>query len=339
MKHAIRNSKELCEALNLSLEAVQTSIDGESQFPVFVPLEFLRRMRRGDAHDPLLLQVLPRSEESVVDPDFNHDPVGDGQMERAPGLLHKYHGRVLLMVSGACGVHCRYCFRRHYPYATAPKSIERWLPALDYIRNDSSIHEVILSGGDPLTVVDEHLAQLVELCEAIPHLTRLRIHTRLPVVIPQRVDQNLCRWLEKTRLSKWVVLHINHPREIDDHLTEAISRLQRTGSTVLNQAVLLRGINDSVEVLESLCERLVDCGVLPYYLHQLDRVSGATHFETDRANGLAIMDELARRLPGYAVPKYVAEIAGEQSKSIISASVDDSSKVKTSVISTRIQAF
>ena len=331
MKRAIRNSKELCEALSLRLEAVQTSIEGESQFPVFVPLEFLHRMRTGDAFDPLLLQVLPRSEESVVDPDFDNDPVGDGQVERAPGLLHKYHGRVLLLVSGACGVHCRYCFRRHYPYATAPKSIERWLPALEYIRSDSSIHEVILSGGDPLTLVDEHLAALVELLDAIPHLTRLRIHTRLPVVIPQRVDQNLCRWLDRTRLSKWVVLHINHPQEIDADLGNAISRLQRTGATVLNQAVLLRGINDSVEVLESLCERLVDCGVLPYYLHQLDRVAGATHFETDRAKGLVIVDELARRLPGYAVPKYVVEMAGELSKSTIFASLADSPKDQKSL--------
>ena len=339
MKNAIRNSKELCEALSLNLESLQTSIDGELQFPVFVPLEFLRRMRQGDAQDPLLLQVLPRAEESIVDPAFEDDPVGDGNVEKAPGLLHKYHGRILLMISGVCGVHCRYCFRRHYPYATAPKSIERWLPALEYIRADSSIHEVILSGGDPLTVVDAYLEELVEHLDAIPHLTRLRIHTRLPVVIPQRVDQHLCRWLERTRLSKWIVLHINHPQEIDDHLTTAISRLQRTGAMVLNQAVLLRGINDSVAVLESLCERLVDCGVLPYYLHQLDRVSGATHFETDKAKGLSIVDELAKLLPGYAVPKYVIEISGEQSKSIVLATADDTSKVKTSPISTTTQAY
>ena len=339
MKHAIRNSKDLCEALSLSVEAVQTSLDGELQFPVFVPLEFLSRMRKGDADDPLLLQVLPREEESLKDPAFEFDPVGDVHFEKAPGLLHKYRGRVLMIVSGACGVHCRYCFRRHYPYATAPKSIERWLPALEYIQNDSSIHEVILSGGDPLTVVDEHLAALVELLDAIPHLTRLRIHTRLPVVIPQRVDQHLCRWLGKTRLSKWVVLHINHPQEIDSELVSAISRLQRTGATVLNQAVLLRGINDSVEHLASLCERLIDCGVLPYYLHQLDRVAGATHFEADRVTGLMILDELAKRLPGYAVPKYVVEVAGEPSKSMILAAELDPPNISTCSISTKIPAI
>ena len=318
MKWAIRSSTELCSALNLDINEVKLSVDGETQFPVFVPLEFLCRMNRNDANDPLLLQVLPRTEESAIDSNFEFDPVGDSKVENAPGLLHKYVGRVLLIVSGVCGVHCRYCFRRHYPYSSAPKSIERWLPALEYLQNDSSIHEVILSGGDPLTVVDEHLAQLVDRLDAIPHLRRLRIHTRLPVVIPQRVDQSLCDWLEATRLSKWIVLHINHTQELDASLVQAISRLQKTGALVLNQAVLLRGINDSVSQLESLCESLVDLGVMPYYLHQLDRVSGATHFEVERSRGLAILDDLAKRLPGYAIPKYVAEIAGEASKTAMS---------------------
>ena len=317
MKRAIRNSNELCEALDLNFELIRTSVGGESQFPVFVPLEFLRRIQKGDSNDPLLLQVLPRAEESIIDPGFDVDPVGEAFVEKAPGLLHKYVGRVLLVVSGVCGIHCRYCFRRHYPYETAPKSIERWQPALEYIQSDSSIHEVILSGGDPLTVVDERLSELVERLDAIPHLARLRIHTRLPVVIPQRVNQELCGWLEKSRLSKWVVLHINHSQEIDSHLVDAISRLRRTGAIVLNQAVLLRGINDSTEQLEILCERLVDCGVMPYYLHQLDRVAGATHFEADKERGLAMMSELAKRLPGYAVPKYVVEIAGEANKTLI----------------------
>jgi len=318
MKRAIRNSKDLLAALELTPDTFQTSIDGETQFPVFVPLEFLSRMQLGDPNDPLLLQVLPRSQESQLDPGFGLDPVGDSVVEKAPGLLHKYTGRVLLIVSGVCGVHCRYCFRRHYPYGSAPKSIERWLPALDIIQSDPSIHEVILSGGDPLTVVDEHLSELTKRLAAIPHLKRLRIHTRLPIVIPQRVDDQLCGWLSETRLSKWIVLHINHAQEIDSHVVQAIRKLQQTGATVLNQAVLLRGINDSAGQLGALCERLVDCGVLPYYLHQLDRVSGATHFEVDRAKGLAILDQLTRILPGYAVPKYVEELAGKPAKSTIS---------------------
>jgi len=317
MKRAIRNSKDLLVALELPPDSFQTSDVGEGQFPVFVPLEFLSRMQLRDPHDPLLLQVLPRSQESHLDPEFGADPVGDSEVEKAPGLLHKYIGRVLLIVSGACGVHCRYCFRRHYPYGTAPKSIERWLPALEIIQTDPSIHEVILSGGDPLTVVDEHLSELANRLAAIPHLKRLRIHTRLPIVIPQRVDEQLCNWLSESRLSKWIVLHINHAQEIDSHVVKAIKKLQQTGATVLNQAVLLRGINDSAEQLGALCERLVDCGVLPYYLHQLDRVSGATHFEVDRAKGLAILEQLTSSLPGYAVPKYVEEIAGKPAKSTI----------------------
>ena len=317
MKRAIRNSKDLLAALELDPETFQTSADGEAQFPVFAPLEFLSRMQAGDPNDPLLLQVLPRVQESEIDPDFISDPVGDAAVERAPGLLHKYAGRVLLIVSGVCGVHCRYCFRRHYPYGSAPKSIERWLPALATIQNDPSIHEVILSGGDPLTVVDEHLSDLVDRLSTIAHIKRLRIHTRLPVVIPQRVDEKLCGWLSESRLSKWIVLHINHSQEIDSHVVHAIRKLQQTGATVLNQAVLLRGINDSAEQLGALCERLVDCGVLPYYLHQLDRVSGAKHFEADREKGLAILKQLAKNLPGYAVPKYVQEIAGQPSKSPI----------------------
>jgi L-lysine 2,3-aminomutase len=318
MKRAIRNSKDLLAALGLAPDSFRTSADGEAQFPVFVPLEFLCRMQLREPNDPLLLQVLPRAQESEIDPGFSSDPVGDSAVEKAPGLLHKYVGRVLLIVSGACGVHCRYCFRRHYPYASAPKSIERWLPALETIQNDPSIHEVILSGGDPLTVVDEHLSELAQRLSDIAHVKRLRIHTRLPVVIPQRVDEKLCDWLSESRLSKWIVLHINHAQEIDVHVINAIKKLQQCGATVLNQTVLLRGINDSEEQLLALCERLVDCGVLPYYLHQLDRVSGAEHFEADRTKGLAIVEQLTKSLPGYAVPKYVEEIAGKPSKSTIS---------------------
>jgi EF-P beta-lysylation protein EpmB len=322
MKLAIRDSKTLMNVLDLDSEqlaATGLAATGlaERQFPVFVPLEFLSRIRHGDPTDPLLLQVLARDTETDVSESFHRDPVGDSLVEVAPGLLHKYRGRVLMIVTGACAVHCRYCFRRHYPYNTAPKRFEDWLPSLDYIRNDSTIHEVILSGGDPLTVTDDRLVELVEHLDAIPHLARLRIHTRLPVVIPQRVDDALCRWLSATRLAKWVVLHINHANEIDRNVAEAIRRLQSCGAIVLNQAVLLRDVNDSVDALAELCERLVNLGVLPYYLHQLDRVAGAQHFEVDESQGMHLVSELAKRLPGFAVPKYVVEISGEASKSPI----------------------
>lgn len=327
MKAAIRDSGELKRRLGITdADGVpsENSNQGERQFPVFVPLEFLSRMRPGDADDPLLLQVLPRAQESESTIGFSRDPVGDSAVEVAPGLLHKYEGRVLFILSGACAIHCRYCFRRHYPYGTAPKSIEQWLPALEYIRRDPSIHEVILSGGDPLTVADQQLSALVRMLDEIPHLSRLRIHTRLPVVIPQRVDDQMCTWLSESRLSKWLVLHMNHANELDDALKQAIRRVQKTGTVVLNQSVLLNGINDSVDTLQELCNALIDCGVLPYYLHQLDRVVGASHFEVEPDKGIALIAELASRLPGYGVPKYVSEIAGEPCKTPVVGGVESS---------------
>jgi len=323
MKRAVRDAGELYRRLQLDPNApalseyLELSQQGEKEFPVFVPLEFLDRMKAGDPRDPLLLQVLPRKEESIIDPSFVRDPVGDSNVEEAPGLLHKYHGRVLLILSGACAIHCRYCFRRHYPYATAPKNLDHWRAALEYIRGDTTIQEVILSGGDPLMVADEQLSRLIDQLETIPHLTRLRIHSRLPVVIPQRINSDLCDWLSRTRFSTWMVLHINHSQELDVPLMEAIGMLQRTGTMVLNQAVLLRDVNDNVAELKRLCERLVNCGVIPYYLHQLDRVTGATHFEVEKARGIELMKELATQLPGYAVPRYVSEIAGEPNKTIL----------------------
>jgi L-lysine 2,3-aminomutase len=318
MKNAIRDSQSLCKALNLSPNDLSLSEKGEREFPVFVPLEFLSRMQLGNPSDPLLLQVLPQSSESIVDPEFSNDPVGDSAVELAPGLLHKYAGRVLLILSGACAIHCRYCFRRHYPYGTAPKNFERWHPALRYIEDDPSIHEVLFSGGDPLTLTDQLLGQLISRLDSIPHVTRLRIHTRLPVVIPQRIDDSLLSLLANSKLSKWVVLHINHVQEIDASVVCAIRRLQQIGITVLNQSVLLKGINDSVQAQYALCEKLIDTGVMPYYLHQLDRVSGASHFEASTDHGLQIVETLTSMLPGFGVPKYVQEIAGENSKTSVS---------------------
>ncbi len=319
MKSAIRDARELCRQLHVDVESIGLSADGESQFPVFVTLEYLSRIRKGDPRDPLLLQVLPTSFESNSSLGFHKDPVGDGAVEVVPGLLHKYAGRVLMVLSGACAIHCRYCFRRHYPYSSAPKSLADWEPALDYIASDSSIHEVILSGGDPLTITDSVLSQLSDRFNGISHLKRLRIHTRLPVVIPHRVDRKLIEWVQGSRLSKWVVLHINHAREIDEDVADAVRRLKSAGATILNQSVLLRGVNDSVESLFELSERLMDIGVVPYYLHQLDRVEGASHFEVEPELGLRLIDELNTRLSGYGVPKYVQEIAGQPSKISVDA--------------------
>jgi EF-P beta-lysylation protein EpmB len=314
MKEAVRDADELCQLLDLAPQFAVQAARAAEQFPLFVPRPFLARMRRGDPHDPLLRQVLPLDAETIASPGFTPDPVGDLTVSLQPGLLQKYYGRVLMVTTGACAVHCRYCFRRHFPYSSAPRSLSDWLPAIDQIEADDSIHEVILSGGDPLTLVDSLLQQLVGRLEQIPHLRRIRLHTRLPIVIPQRVTGELLDWLTGTRLTPVMVLHINHPAEIDADVTAALAKLTAAGIPLLNQAVLLRGVNDNADVLAELSEQLIDLHVLPYYLHQLDRVTGAAHFEVPVEQGLQIVAELQRRLPGYAVPRYVQEIPGRDHK-------------------------
>jgi EF-P beta-lysylation protein EpmB len=274
-------------------------------------------MTKADPTDPLLRQVLPLAEELIEQPGFAADAVNDAGALVSPGLLQKYSSRTLLITTGACAVHCRYCFRRHYPYSESPKSPDDWQPAIDRIAADPTIDEVILSGGDPLTLVDGHLAELSQRIARIAHVRRLRIHTRLPIVIPQRVTTELLDWLLGTRLTPVMVVHANHPQEIDDPTAAALSRLVDAGIPVLNQSVLLRGVNDNADALIGLSRRLVDLRVMPYYLHQLDRVSGAAHFEVPISRGLELIDAMRRALPGYAVPHYVQEVAGESHKQVL----------------------
>ena len=310
----MRDVGELCRLLELPEEFQHRASAAARGFGLFVPRTFLTRIRRGDPADPLLLQVLPSEAETLATEGFTPDPVDDHSATIKPGLLGKYAGRVLIVATGACAVHCRYCFRRHFPYQTTPKSQSAWQPAIEQIEADASIHEVILSGGDPLMLVDDLLAALAERLAQVPHLRRLRVHTRLPIVIPQRVTDELLGWLTGTRLTPIVVVHANHPAEIDEAVAAALGQLIEAGVPVLNQAVLLRGVNDTVDTLAELCERLVNLRVIPYYLHQLDRVAGAGHFEVPVAQGLALMAALKSRLPGYAVPRYVQEIAGRSHK-------------------------
>lgn len=279
-------------------------------FPLLVPESFLARMRPGNPGDPLLRQVLPLDLEAEEVPGFTHDAVGDQDARKAAGLLQKYDGRALLITTGACAVHCRYCFRRHYPYVDDPRTLADWEPALRVLREDPSIHEVLLSGGDPLMLTDARLGALIGQLEAIPHLRRLRIHSRLPIVLPERVTPELVHLLSTGRLTPILVVHANHPQELGGTCGDALRGLVRQGLTVLNQAVLLRGVNDDAEALYQLSEGLIDRGVIPYYLHQLDRVAGAAHFEVPEARGLELIAEMRRRLPGYAVPEYVREVAG-----------------------------
>jgi EF-P beta-lysylation protein EpmB len=274
-------------------------------------------MRPGDPADPLLRQVLPVADETIDVPGFAIDPVRDDLAERQPGMLQKYRGRVLLITTGTCAVHCRYCFRRHFPYDETPRSLADWQPATDEIASDESILEVILSGGDPLTLVDATLRGLIEELAEIPHLRRLRIHTRVPIVVPERVTDELVDMLRDSGLTPVVVLHANHVNELDTHVASALENLSSAGIILLNQAVLLAGVNDSVEAQAALCERLIDLRVVPYYLHQLDRVAGAAHFEVPEATGRKIIRELRARLPGYAVPRYVAEVPGAPGKTVL----------------------
>jgi EF-P beta-lysylation protein EpmB len=282
-----------------------------------VPRSWVARIRPGDARDPLLLQVLPTAQERVPTPRFSTDPLAESRAGWGPGLLRKYQNRILMVAAGRCGVHCRFCFRRHFPFASACPTPEAWDAALEQIAADPSVHEVILSGGDPLVLDDADLGQLARRLAEIPHLRRLRIHTRLPILVPRRVDGPLLRWLRATRLTPIVVVHVNHPAEIDDEVAAALARLVEAGIPVLGQAVLLRGVNDRLDVLEALCERLVDLRVMPYYLHQLDRVAGAAHFEVPESTGAELIGRLRARLPGYAVFRYVRETPGAPNKVVL----------------------
>lgn len=311
---AVRDPVALCHRLGLDTAWLDGARRGHALFEVRVPEAYLARIARGDPDDPLLRQVLPQMAEGDQQPGYVADPLQEAEHRPRRGLIHKYAGRVLLITSPACAVNCRYCFRRHFPYQDNAPSRAQWDESLDYLRGDPSIREAILSGGDPLAASDRQLAWLVERLEGISHLKRLRIHTRLPVVIPDRVDDALLDWLGGSRLQKVMVLHINHANEIDDAVVEACQRLRDAGVTLLNQSVLLRGVNDGVEALGALSERLFEAGILPYYLHVLDPVAGAAHFDVPDGEARGLVDELRTRLPGFLMPTLVRENPGEASK-------------------------
>jgi EF-P beta-lysylation protein EpmB len=312
-RDAITDAGELLEAVGLGHRSDLLPSD-DAGFALRVPRGFVARMRRNDPFDPLLMQVLPRRSEHDRVEGFTADAVGDMAAREAQGVLHKYHGRALLIASGSCAINCRYCFRRHFPYGEEMAAAGQWRQALEHLRQDTSIGELILSGGDPLALSTAKLEELTRGLADLPHVRRLRIHTRLPVVLPERIDGPLLAWLTALPLQKVVVLHANHANELDNQVDAACSLLREAGCTVLNQSVLLRGINDDVETLTELSERLFAAGVLPYYLHQIDRVQGVAHFEVDDARALALVDDLRTRLPGYLVPRLVREVSGEKSK-------------------------
>jgi L-lysine 2,3-aminomutase len=317
LAESVRSPAELCRLVGLDPTAAEEAERAAGQFPLLAPRPFLARIRRGDPADPLLLQILPRAAETAATPGYTADPLGEAGACCSPGLLRKYSGRILMVTTGACAVHCRYCFRRHFAYKNLSPTLDDWGDAVRSIAADRSLDEVLLSGGDPLMLPDAVLARLADELADISHLRRLRIHSRLPVMIPQRVTDELLAWLRGGRLSPVMVVQVNHPREIDLDVAEALGRLVDAGVPVLNQSVLLRGVNDRADVLAELCRRLVDLRVMPYYLHQLDPVAGAAHFEVPMATGLSLIAELRARLPGYAVPRYVRETPGGTSKEVL----------------------
>lgn len=298
---------QLLQMLDLDAEAVGYSEQALQSFPLRVTRAYAARMQKGNAGDPLLLQVLPHHQETLAWSGFSDDPVGESRANPVKGLLHKYHGRVLLIATQSCAINCRYCFRRHFPYADNRAGRKQWQDALQYIEADNTIEEVILSGGDPMATSNTYLSWLVESVAAISHVKRIRFHTRLPLVLPDRIDRPLQQLLESLSQQVIIVIHANHPREFDDSVDQACRRLRESGAQLLNQSVLLQGINDTTEVLAELSERLLAAGVLPYYLHLLDKVSGAGHFATSLEHARTLIAELQARLPGYLVPRLVCE--------------------------------
>lgn len=314
LAEAYRQADDLLAALGLSPETIPDLDSAAPGFRLLVPRAFAALMTPGDPRDPLLRQVLPLGAERLSVAGFSRDPVGDTSADLGQGLLRKYAGRALLIVTGGCAVHCRYCFRRHFPYAALGQTPDRTAVAMTSIAADPDISEVILSGGDPLMLDDDRLGALLERLNEIPHLKRLRIHSRLPVVLPSRVTDTLCRHLASSRLATILVIHANHPSELGTQAEDALQRLRRADLTLLNQSVLLRGVNDAAPTLGALSERLFECGVLPYYLHQLDPVEGAAHFAVSDTQALRLGEALRERLPGYLVPRLVREVPGVGSK-------------------------
>jgi EF-P beta-lysylation protein EpmB len=307
---AVREPLELLQILGLPADLLAGSEMATAQFPLRVPRGYIARMAKGDADDPLLKQVLPLGLENELHPAFSLDPVADHDAILRRGLLQKYQGRVLVMTTAACAVHCRYCFRRHFPYAEQGGKQSHWQQVVTAIDADPGITEVILSGGDPLSLNDEQLGGLVDMLAQIPHLKRLRIHSRYPVVLPERIDNELISRLAGTRLQCVMVIHCNHANEINSEVHDAMQSLASADITLLNQSVLLHGVNDDAQTLCDLSETLFESGVLPYYLHLLDKVQGASHFFVEKGMAQRLMKGVRSRMPGYLVPQLVEEVAG-----------------------------
>lgn len=311
LKTAVRDTQELAELLGLDLRQIA------SDFPLLIPRAFVSRMKQGDINDPLLKQVLINAFENQESAGYLIDPLNETGHQSTRGLIQKYQGRVLVVTTGQCAINCRYCFRRHFPYDEYQPNREDWRTLLKHIASDATISEVILSGGDPLILNDRYLVDLIDQINQIGHVTTIRLHTRLPVVIPARVCAEMLQWVQHSEKKIVLVTHINHANEIDQPVIHAMAQLKRAGVTLLNQSVLLRGVNDDANCLIKLSRALFDAGILPYYLHAMDPVAGAAHFDVAESAGHQLIKSMAASLPGYLVPRFVREVPGETSKQIL----------------------
>jgi len=313
LQHAIRSIPALASHLGTQLN------DVDQDFPLLAPRPYLDRIVSGDVFDPLLLQILPRSQENASEPLYLRDPLQEGNfITPTRGLIQKYHGRALVITTGACAINCRYCFRRHFPYGKSNPSSSDWTGIYRHLARDTSLSEIILSGGDPLILSDRQLSDITTKLDSIETIDTIRLHTRLPIVIPQRICPELLDWVSRCHKKVVFVLHTNHPSEIDDQVVDAVSALRDAGATLLNQSVLLRDVNNSSEVLVKLSRKLFHAGVLPYYLHLLDSVAGAHHFDVPELEGVNLIQQMSSQLPGYLVPKLARESPGADAKQVIS---------------------
>ncbi len=317
LRSALGSVAELLDFTGISSNQIPDLDSTGLDFPLRVPRGFARRIEYGNPADPLLRQVLPSTREQMQSQIYSHDPLREADAAALPGLVHKYHSRVLLVLTGACAINCRYCFRRHFPYRENRLDTGHLRAALDYIGNRPGINEVILSGGDPMLLPDNKLASLLDTIADIPHIRRIRLHTRTPVAIPQRITPALVDLLGGTRLTGILVLHVNHPNELDPLLASGLDELRRANVTLLNQSVLLKGVNDNVDILCKLSDKLFSFGIMPYYIHLLDKVQGAAHFDLEQATARQLLGQVAARLPGYLVPKLALEEPGKPAKTII----------------------
>ena len=311
LRQAFRSSRALLNFLGTQAD----NICNDPDFAVLVPESFARRMVAGDAQDPLLRQVLATQAEKATDPTFGTDPLAEQHLANDSALIQKYAHRALLITTAGCAINCRYCFRRHFPY-TEHRDRD-FQASLEQIAADTSLHEIILSGGDPLILSDAALLKLLQRLDAVPHVKRLRLHTRLPVVLPNRVTQGLVAGLHELNKPTTIVLHINHPQELNQETAKAFANLQDSGAQLLNQSVLLKGINDSLPVQTALAEALFEQGVLPYYLHLADRVQGTQHFFVDTPQAKALHQQMQATLPGYLVPRLAQEVPAQPNKVLL----------------------